>query len=588
MGAVAFTVNASAWMPGLLPAGVFQLNGVSCATAADCWAVGEATTSAAAVIVATTDGGSQWTAENAPSGVGDLASVSCPSTSDCLVLANGNGVVATTDGGRQWQTETPPPAAIRHAGISCASESYCWTGTTPAYVTTDLGATWSAQSFPTGDTLVSLSCPAAGDCWASAGGNTMLETTDNGAGWTSHTVNASELGTVSCESMSDCFVLAANSKETLSVATTDGGASWKVGTFPAEFSSAVYGPFAYLVAVTCSSDTDCFAIGDPEGPPAVIATTTDFGSSWTTGRFPGGPVAFDTVTCANVDDCWAGGTNVVESLNSIGAVVATTDSGGTWGPQSVHAANSLTSMSCPTTMECLATTDTGFVSITKDGGTEWTSKEVNSSEDAGFLGVSCPSSLICWVVGGPTEKTTDAGSVWKVQGGASVGDPDAVSCPTANVCVVVGAAPLASNDVEYTSDGGGVWTSESAPGDPSLSDVSCSSATNCVAVGDDVLLTTTDGGRQWSSHVPPVAADIDGVSCPSTDDCWAVGYTTSTPNTPVILTSGDAGKTWTTESVPAGIGALNAVSCVKNTTDCWAVGRTSPGGVAILSTVESS
>jgi photosystem II stability/assembly factor-like uncharacterized protein len=56
----------------------------------------------------------------------------------------------------------------------------------------------------------------------------------------------------------------------------------------------------------------------------------------------------------------------------------------------------------------------------------------------------------------------------------------------------------------------------------------------------------------------------------------------------VILTSGDAGKTWTTESVPAGIGALNAVSCVKNTTDCWAVGKTSPGGVAILSTVESS
>jgi hypothetical protein len=40
--------------------------------------------------------------------------------------------------------------------------------------------------------------------------------------------------------------------------------------------------------------------------------------------------------------------------------------------------------------------------------------------------------------------------------------------------------------------------------------------------------------------------------------------------------------------VPAGIGALNAVSCVKNTTDCWAVGKTSPGGVAILSTVESS
>lgn len=593
-GAVAFTQNGSAWMPGLLPAGVFQLNGVSCATTADCWAVGEATTNAAAVIVATTDGGSQWTAENAPSGVGDLASISCPSTSNCIVLENGNGVVATTDGGEQWQTETPPGALDGHPGISCASDSYCWTEGTeaigPAYITTNLGVTWSAQSFPGGDTLVSLSCPAAGDCWASANyansgtglGLFMLETTNNGASWTHYAVPLTPLGAVECVSMTDCFVMAANSKQAVSISTTDGGTTWKVGTFPAEFSSPVYGPFAYLVAVTCSAGTDCFAIGDPEGPPAVLATTTDFGSSWTTSGFPSGPVAFDAVTCANVDDCWAGGTDVVES----GAVVATTDSGGAWAPQSVHAANSITGMACPTSEECMATTDTRFVSITRNGGTQWTSKEVSSSEDAGFLGVSCPSSLICWVVGGPTEKTTDAGSVWKVVQGGSVGNPDAASCPTTNVCVVVGSAPLGSNDVEYTSDGGAVWTAESAPGDPSLSDVSCSSATSCVAVGDDVLLTTTDGGRVWTSQEPPVVADIDGVSCPSTDDCWAVGYTSSTPNSPVILTSDDAGSTWTTETVPGGMSTLNGVFCL-NTTHCWAVGTTSPGGVAIISTVSS-
>jgi len=81
--AVATTDGGVAWAAQMVPAGIFTLDGVSCASTSDCVAVGDDSSERDGAIVATTDAGTTWTSQTTPSGVANLNGASCGSTSVC-------------------------------------------------------------------------------------------------------------------------------------------------------------------------------------------------------------------------------------------------------------------------------------------------------------------------------------------------------------------------------------------------------------------------------------------------------------------------------------------------------------------------
>lgn len=173
-------------------------------------------------------------------------------------------------------------------------------------------------------------------------------------------------------------------------------------------------------------------------------------------------------------------------------------------------------------------------------------------------------------------------------GGAAqgIGSFDAVMCPTASLCVAVGADVNSSGIAATTSNGGSTWTSSITPsGLPELKSVSCSSAGQCVAVGSGVAISSVDGGATWSAHsITNSNTELLGVSCASdTQTCVAVGVVPNDggPLNGVIVTSSDSGATWTVPSTKFPLGALGGVSCTSGNF-CVAVGAqilaTSDGG----------
>jgi hypothetical protein len=97
---VATTDGGTVWTTQSLPTGVTALDGVSCATMSDCFAVGQDVVSTPSgvvdtgVVVSSTDGGSVWSAGTLPDGVRQLYGVSCPGPTTCWAVGATTTAVA--------------------------------------------------------------------------------------------------------------------------------------------------------------------------------------------------------------------------------------------------------------------------------------------------------------------------------------------------------------------------------------------------------------------------------------------------------------------------------------------------------------
>lgn len=251
---LAETWNGKAWAASTLPSpkgsvGI-ELNGVSCATAKSCVAVGEDLTSTGSLALAESLSGGTWKAATPPvpagSFVGTLNAVSCPSTASCVAVGSyasnsGGSVLAESWNGRAWaRMAAAPPASSKNdaalTGVSCTSPKNCvavgsGTGVSgrPSGLTGFAeqwnGTKWTGVrvAWPRGTTnsyLTSVSCASAKSCVAAgyfdlnvnAGGNTGKATAAswNGKAWTVTKVPAPGSGkaslfeAVSCVSASSC------------------------------------------------------------------------------------------------------------------------------------------------------------------------------------------------------------------------------------------------------------------------------------------------------------------------------------------------------------------------------------------------
>jgi photosystem II stability/assembly factor-like uncharacterized protein len=101
------------------------MDGISCPTSSDCWAVGwKAGPSTGGAILATTDGGTSWAIQREPQY--QLSAVSCPTSSACVAIGLADSSYATSDGGRNWTAGGGMPEAEWVAGVACPSASDCW------------------------------------------------------------------------------------------------------------------------------------------------------------------------------------------------------------------------------------------------------------------------------------------------------------------------------------------------------------------------------------------------------------------------------------------------------------------------------
>jgi hypothetical protein len=250
---------------------------------------------------------------------------------------------------------------------------------------------------------------------------------------------------------------------------------------------------------------------------------------------------------------------------------------------------SLTSVSCPVAGSCflLAGADyTPELLTTTNGGTTWDEDSIPTS--AGLDAMTCPSATECIVVGAGIAMVTNSdGSSWTHPTiPSNAYELSSVSCSTPSECVAVGytnSSPYGQLIIGTTSPTT-TWSDESAPPPATgsgqlLSDVTCPSVTVCIAVsGSNIsssswVIRTVDGGATWTKQtVPRKTANVIGVSCGSKQDCVAVGLTDR--YVPRLLVTTNAGGTWISEKAPAGVTQPNAVDCAVQLqcTSLWRAG----------------
>jgi hypothetical protein len=287
-------------------AGGNLLEGVTCTSAANCWAVGYYfnASSVAQTLVERWDG-TAWSvvaSNNSSSSQNNyLYDVTCASAATCWAVGsffNGSFTQTLIErwDGTSWAIATSPALAYYLNGVACTSASDCWavgayypTGSSHAQTLTEHwdGTSWTLVSSPNptdvGDNyLSSVTCPSAAVCWAvgyydpyGTGGEVAFPFIER---W-----NGASL----CPSCP----------------------SWSIFTSP---SIGV----AYLTDVTCSSESQCWAVGygiDPDATnPAYYTVIEQWdGSSWQLVTSPNRPSPnnnyLNSVACASASECWAVG-----------------------------------------------------------------------------------------------------------------------------------------------------------------------------------------------------------------------------------------------------------------------------------------
>lgn len=318
-----------------------------------------------------------------------LSSVACASGSDCWAVgyyySNGDfyQTLAEHWNGTSWTIVTPPnPSSLTSVlyGVACASVSECWAvgyyDTGSAFLTLIEhwdGTSWTIASAPNtsskNSVLNGVTCISTSQCWAvgySAGSSAFQTLVEewNGTTWaivgspsTSATQNNYFYG-VTCASASDCWAIGYyfNFSTYQTLIERWNGSSWAIV-------ASLNGSTTqdnYLHSVTCTSTSNCWAIGYYSNGSAFLTLIEHWdGTSWTIVTSPNPSStsnALNGVTCASTSQCWAVG---YYAASSSGQTLVEEWSGTSWvivGSPNTSAMqnNSLSGLTCPSAAACWA------------------------------------------------------------------------------------------------------------------------------------------------------------------------------------------------------------------------------------------
>jgi hypothetical protein len=580
--------GGSSWqvqpIPGFRSGSAFQLTGLACPTALRCVVAGSTGNRGQPYLAITRNGGRKWVAPALPKNLPPLVGVSCPTADRCLVVGahiprahdQGAVVVATSDAGRSWSVHALPRRLEQADGVSCATENRC--------------------------AVVGVS---------TAGGAATALSANGGRSWSLHPMPA--VLTVPAGVTCSRSVCVAGGQSTgsgpVSVRSRDGGARWTEITPP----SASASPPAYA----CTARETCDA-ADDHG----LFTSADGGRHWTkTSPASGIPTdrdeTPDTVACSAAGTCFVT-TEFVGGSNppSYPLVFSTLDGGTSWrGSLDNSGSAGPKQISCASASQCviLAAASAPELFSSDDGGATWTGRlypplALEPGNSLASNGISCPTGSLCVALSGAgILRSTDGGATWEAASLPPSAGSDfltGIDCPSASTCWAVGGTGTPKTEepavILVSHDAGATWEAQGIPsGIGTLDSVSCATAEQCVAVGiwgggisttplTDIV-STDDAGTTWTSRAAPSGVgSLAGVSCPSVSLCVSVGAEDASgflgldiPG--AAIASADGGVTWRTESIPSGAQDLQAIACSPSGT-CTAVGpdtiiTTTNGGV---------
>jgi hypothetical protein len=332
------------------PNGTGQLDAVSCADAAHCWAVGTTAPGAvtgssasspppqATVIDATIDGGKTWVVQPLElTATPSLSSISCPSLRLCMAVGlSGTGdagiVLTTRSAGADWLQAATPAGAVVITSVDCADPGDC------TAIASDGTSFWSAQS------------ANFGQSWQREGNLPP---------------GLQDAGNLSCASDATCLV-------TGFLATTAG-----------------------------------------HGQGAIVFSA-DGGGTWAASSVPTGTGLVQSAVCASIDSCLAVGTTsttVSAVVPARGALLQSDDDGRTWvDSPTTPPVDDIYGVACPSATTCVIvgthwigtpTVGTGAVGHSDDGGASFIASRTEYAPLA-LTAVSCPTTRRCVAVGGDT------------------------------------------------------------------------------------------------------------------------------------------------------------------------------------------
>ncbi len=342
-----------------------------------------------------------WSLEEPPAPTGakesDLFGVSCASSTKCIaagLFKNSSDVgVPLAEGwsGTTWSSQEPPtPAGTEVSAlkeVSCASSTECIAVgyfVTSSAITMPLaekwnGTTWSSQEppAPAGNKesyLNGVSCASSTKCMAvgsfvnSSDTEVPLAEKWNGTTWSSQEPPAptgakqSLLYYVSCASSTECVAvgLFVNSSDAVvPLAEKWNGTTWSSQEPPVPTGAT----YSNLIGVSCTSSTECVAVGYFYNSSATYVPLAEKwnGTTWSV-QEPSVPAGakesfLDDVSCTSSTECVAVGSFVNSSGREV--PLAEKRNGTTWSVQEPPApAGSkelhLNGVSCRSSTECMA------------------------------------------------------------------------------------------------------------------------------------------------------------------------------------------------------------------------------------------
>jgi hypothetical protein len=310
------------------------LQAVSCASQADCWAVGQR----ASLPLFEHWNGTAWSAVSSPSiSKGIMVGVACPSSADCWAVG-ASGKQENVPRMEHWdgtawklvpKTAFSPVPTGSFGGISCSSSTQCiavgslTAGSGGAWQTGyELnGSTWTSTGGGSAQGGAAVSCLSSDSCWQTDANYAVLQEW-NGASWSSVSSNepvSTVQAGISCLSESFCLNVGYIDKGELApVAAEWNGTDW------ADLSAADPGSDGSLLSdVACESTSQCWAVGfvpsdggaprePPSSPLIETLTSSGFVEDQTSAQVPAGGALYG-VTCYQ-SECWAVGLSAKMSL----------------------------------------------------------------------------------------------------------------------------------------------------------------------------------------------------------------------------------------------------------------------------------
>ncbi len=495
--------------------GTGELNGIDCASATSCVAVGLDGDYEPITVIGDESGATWiWTTANTvtpdSTGSGAFKSVNCTSASSCVAVgydSNAQAIFSSgVDSGTSWTWSAASLVAPDAEGYGFLNGVACITASSCVAVGLD----------GNDHSIVSAGSEASGEwSWSQS------------AVVGSASLNNTYLNSVSCFLATSCMAVGADTGNNAifsSGVESNGRWTWSpTEDVPPDTLQSGYLGTGDLTGVSCPSATTCVAVGTDSSLQAFYSVATQVNGvwSWSTGS----RIAPDTsaksyindVSCPSAAMCVAVGRDT--SVQAIYSVGVQTDGAWSWSASTTIAADSaghgrLDGVNCPTVTKCLAV---GYDSMHREisaTGTDvsgvwtWSAPTVipPDSSGGGYLAlVSCPSATTCVTVGFDAKHepivavATLRGQSWTWQRTQEI-TPDrtkhgyfnGVSCASTVTCVAVG----------YDSDGhaiysrgtriGNAWKWTDSIGVASVrqghgffNDVSCFNPLSCVVVGYD-------------------------------------------------------------------------------------------------------